>query len=160
MLTQTIHANPEAVIAVLHDPRVFLSLGPYVNEVILDASDPSQFTITDSIPVIGPFRVKTTFKVSITIHADGFTGSSAAGAGTTTKSNFSVKAGKDNNTTEVTENSMVTVSHFFPMYFERLYTYTWKLICGHQGFLILMPFIMSTMKTAHISILDNLASKF
>jgi len=135
MLTQVINAKPEAVIAVLHDPHVFLSLGPYVSELTADASDSSQFTITDSI-VIGSFKVKTTYKVSVEMHADGFTGSSAAGVGTKTKSNFSVKAGKDDNTTEVTQNSMVT------------------------GFFLLMPFIMSTMKTAHVSILDNLASKF
>jgi carbon monoxide dehydrogenase subunit G len=130
-LTQATDAKPETVIAVLHDPQVFLSLGPYVSEVILDASDSFQFTITDSIPVIGSFRVQTTYKVSVEMHADGFTGSSAAGLGTKTKSNFSAKAGKDDNTTEVTQNFMVTVSHFAPMYFERLYTYTWKLICGH-----------------------------
>jgi carbon monoxide dehydrogenase subunit G len=131
MLTQVINAKPEAVIAVLHDPQVFLSLGPYVSEVTLDASDSSLFTITDSIPVIGSFKVKTTYKVSIETHADGFTGSSVAGVGTKTKSNFSAKAGKDDNTTEVTQNSMVTVSHFALTYFERLYTYSWKLICGH-----------------------------
>lgn len=124
MLTQVINAKPEAVIAVLHDPQVFLSFGPYVSEVtLLDASDSFQFIITDSIPVIGSFRIKTTYKVIVKIHANGFMGSSVAGVGTETESNFSAKAGKDDNTTEVTQNSMVTVSYFTPMYFEHLYIY-------------------------------------
>ena len=111
-LTQAIDANSKAVIAVLHDPQVFLSLGPYVSEVIPDASDSSQFTVTDSIPIIGSFRVRATYKVSIEMHADGFTGRSVAGLGTKTESNFSAKMEKDDNTTEVTQNSTVTVSRF------------------------------------------------
>ena len=119
-LTQAIDANSKAVIAVLHDPQVFLSLGPYVSEVIPDASDSSQFTVTDSIPIIGSFRVRTTYKVSIEMHADGFTGRSVAGLGTKTESNFSAKMGKDDNTTEVTQNSTVTVSRFASICFVKL----------------------------------------
>ena len=65
-------ANFKAVIAVLRDPQVFSSLGPYVSEVIPDASDPSQFTVTDSIPIINSFRVRTAYKVSVEMHTDGY----------------------------------------------------------------------------------------
>ena len=119
-LTQAIDANSKAVIAVLHDPQVFLSLGPYVSEVIPDISDSSQFTVTDSIPIIGSFRVRTTYKVNVEMHADGFTGRSVAGLGTKTESNFSAKMGKDDNTTEVTQNSTVTVSRFASICFVKL----------------------------------------
>ena len=126
-LTQAIDANSKAVIAVLHDPQVFLSLGPYVSEVIPDTSDSSQFTVTDSIPIIGSFRVRTTYKVNAEMHADGFTGRSFAGLGTKTESNFSAKMGKDDNTTEVTQNSTVTVSRLASICFV-------KLICKRYGF--------------------------
>jgi hypothetical protein len=131
ILTRAINANPEAVIAILHNPQVFLKLGPYVSEVVLVAEDapdsPQKFTITDSIPIISSFKVKITYKVSIKIHADGFLGSSVAGIGTKTRSNFSAKAGKDDNTTEVTQNSIVTVSHISLsklMYFFGRFLYT------------------------------------
>ena len=96
-LTQATDANsesPGAVIAVLRDPQVFSSLGP-VTEVIPDASDSSQFIVTDSIPIISSSRVTTTYKVSVEMHADGFMGHSAAGLGTKTGSNFSAKAGRE-----------------------------------------------------------------
>ena len=54
------------------------------------------------------------------MHADGFTGRSVAGLGTKTESNFSAKMGKDDNTTEVTQNSRVTVSRFASICFVKL----------------------------------------
>ena len=104
-----------------------MSLGPYVSVVIPDASDSSQFTVTDSIPIIGSFRVRTTYKVSVEMHGDGFTGRSVAGLGTKTESNFSAKIGKDDNTTEVTQNSTVTVSRFAAVTFASICFV--KLIC-------------------------------
>ena len=119
--------NSKAVITVLRVSQVFSSLGPYVSEVIPDASDSSQFTVTDSMPIISPFRVRTTYKVSVEMHADGFTGRSSTGLGTETESDFSAKVGKDDNTTEVTQNSTVTVSRFASICFV-------KLICKRWGF--------------------------
>ena len=88
-------ANPKAVITVLRVPQVFSSLGLFVSEVIPDASDSSQFTVTDSIPIISSLRVRTTYKVSVEMHADRFTGRPATGLGTKTESNFCTKVGKD-----------------------------------------------------------------
>ena len=88
-------ANPKAVITVLRVPQVFSSLGLFVSEVIPDASDSSQFTVTDSIPIISSLRVRTTYKVSVEMHADRFTGRPATGLGTKTESNLSAKAGRE-----------------------------------------------------------------
>jgi carbon monoxide dehydrogenase subunit G len=155
-LTQAINAKPEAVIAVLHDPQIFLRLGPYVGEVTPDTSDSSQFTITDFIPVIGSFRVKTTYKVSVEMHADGLTASSAAGVGTKTRSNFTVNAGKDDNTTEVTQNSMVTVSLFAPTYFDHHVVQETHL--RTLGFFSIVSFYHGHHEDG--SLLNNLASRF
>ena len=80
------------------------------------------------------------------MHADRFTGRPATGLGTKTESNFCTKVGKDDGGD--TKFYGYCESFRFHMFRE---TYLQTL-----GFFLLMPFIMSTMKTAHVSILNDL----
>jgi hypothetical protein len=107
--TQTIDANPEAVIAVLHG-STSLGEAPALITVTLDALHPSQFTITEALPILGCFKANATFHVTFNMQADGLITDVVASARTKQTAHFSVKTGQDNKT-EVIEKATVTVSY-------------------------------------------------
>jgi hypothetical protein len=108
--SKTIDASPEAVIAVLHDLDVFLRLHPFIVAVTPHPSNPSQLTITEALPILGCFKVKTTFQTTVDIQADGFTSNVVASAKTKQTTHYSARERHDNRT-EVIEHATATVSN-------------------------------------------------
>ncbi|KAG6911918.1 hypothetical protein DXG01_000165 [Tephrocybe rancida] len=137
LLKQTIHAPPEAVLTLLHDPDVLFSTSPLITNVSPDSpqASNSSYTVTDTISFAGLFNFKTKYKCWLDLLEDGVNTKVAAGFGTTLKGQYRVKAVLEGEATELSDEAVVE-SVFF-----------------------MLPYILSTFTAAHKSALEVLAAK-
>ncbi|TFK41101.1 hypothetical protein BDQ12DRAFT_424626 [Crucibulum laeve] len=134
--SKNMRAAPDEVLKVLHDPEVLFRLNPLVVSVVADPRNPSSlYTVKDRLNILG-FETYTTYKVAFTALEDGITNEVVAGAGTVSMNEYKVEINtKDPLMTTIVEKSTIKALFF------------------------LMPFITSTMRKAHVSFLDNIATQ-
>ena len=70
-LEKTIVASKSDVLNILHDPKRVLDNNDMAVSVVQDASDPSLYTVTDRLPLIGSWTTHTTIKSRWTKTTDG-----------------------------------------------------------------------------------------
>ena len=70
-LEKSIVASKSDVLSILHDPKRVLDHNAMAVSVVQDASDPSLYTVTDRLPLIGSLSTHTTIKSRWTKTADG-----------------------------------------------------------------------------------------
>ncbi|GLB36207.1 putative protein with phoX homologous domain, present in p47phox and p40phox [Lyophyllum shimeji] len=131
---KSIHASPEAVLRVLHDPKLLFAVNPLITDVAPDPSDPRSYVVTDRLVFLGCIRTQTKYKARLDIRDDGMDTQTVAGLGTKLRGQYRVRAGEDG-TTELSEDTSI------------------------EGLSLLMPYIVKTMSEAHESILENLAAR-
>ncbi|RDB28506.1 Erythromycin 3''-O-methyltransferase [Hypsizygus marmoreus] len=133
-VSKAIHAPVETVIALLHDTDVLFSLNPLILSVNVDPSNPSVYSVTDRLVLLGCFNTQTKYQCTLTKCKDGLDSNVTANLGTRLKSHYRVQPG-ENGTTEVTEQTTI------------------------EGYLFSMPYIIRTMTAAHHTTLNNLAAR-
>ncbi|KAG5648042.1 hypothetical protein DXG03_007077 [Asterophora parasitica] len=131
---KTIHALPDAVLALLHDPKVLFAANPLIAGVIQDPSKPHTYTITDTLVVLGYFTTTTKYTAQLDLHKDGVDTAVVASLGTRLRGQYRIRAG-ENGTTVLEEDTAV------------------------EGFSLMMPYIIKTMAPAHEQILESVAAK-
>ncbi|KAJ8496110.1 hypothetical protein ONZ45_g12580 [Pleurotus djamor] len=120
------------VLAAVQDPQFLIHLNPLVIDATVDPTDPTLFTIRDRLTVLG-INTETSYTCKFTQWENGVDTETKAGLGTTLDAAWRVIPGSDAEHCEVTEE--VTIEALFFM----------------------MPYILSTFKTSHQALLDNLA---
>ena len=70
-LEKPIVAKKSDVLSILHDPKRVLDINAMAVSVVQDASDPSLYTVTECLPIIGSWTTHTTFKSRWTKTTDG-----------------------------------------------------------------------------------------
>ena len=70
-LEKRIVASKSDVLNILHDPKRVLDTNAMAVSVVQDASDPSLYTVTDRLPLIGSWSTHTTIKSRWTKTTDG-----------------------------------------------------------------------------------------
>lgn len=111
--SRTIHALPDTVLKLIHDPNVLFSLNPLIINISVDPANPSLYTVTDRLVILGCFQTQTTYICTLLLREDGIDTEVVAGGGTRLKSFYRVKAG-ENGTTEFTEQTMIEVCLLSP----------------------------------------------
>ena len=70
-LEKPIVASKSDVLSILHDPKRVLANNAMAVSVVQDASDPSMYTVTDRLPLIGSWGTHTTIRSRWTKMTDG-----------------------------------------------------------------------------------------
>ncbi|KAG6812486.1 hypothetical protein H0H92_002593 [Tricholoma furcatifolium] len=136
LLTKTIHAPPETVLALVQDPNVLFAASPLITNVTPDSSDSSNtyYTITDNLSFGGLFNFQIKYKCRLVKVVDGINSEVAAGFGTRLKGQSRVKAGEDGST-ELSEETVIETTFF------------------------MMPYVLKSFTAAHTSALEVLAAR-
>ncbi|KAF5377499.1 hypothetical protein D9615_005348 [Tricholomella constricta] len=129
-----IHASPDTVLKLLHDPNVLFTGNPLITDVISDPSNPSAYTVTDRLVVLGYFKTQVKYKCRLSFLEDGVDTDVVAGLGTKSKGQYRVRDG-ENGTTVLSEDATI------------------------EGLCFLISYIVKTMSAAHEDVLENLGAK-
>ena len=70
-LEKTIAASRSDVLKILHDPQQVLANNPMVVSVVQDNSEPSWYTVTERIPLVGSWATHTKFRTQWMQSMDG-----------------------------------------------------------------------------------------
>ncbi|KDR85050.1 hypothetical protein GALMADRAFT_314814 [Galerina marginata CBS 339.88] len=147
-LSKTIPVSRSHLLSILHDPEQVLRVSPLFISLIPDPpKDPSSdspttgkaqwYTITERLPMLGGlYESSTTFRCRYERTEDGYDAEVLAGAGTHLMNEARVRDADGEGEGVVFEEKLVVTGLFF-----------------------LMPYIVSTMTTAHIAALDIIAEK-
>ncbi|KAF8807460.1 S-adenosyl-L-methionine-dependent methyltransferase [Phlegmacium glaucopus] len=133
---KTIAAPKSDVLRILHNPHEVLANNAMVVSVVQDTSDPSRYTITDRVPLIGSWATHTTIKTQWKKTTDGCDIEVYASLWTRLKNELRVRElDAEGNTVLLFEKVVV------------------------KGLFIFIPFIVSTTTKGHRDFMDTLAMK-
>ncbi|KDQ63688.1 hypothetical protein JAAARDRAFT_53877 [Jaapia argillacea MUCL 33604] len=131
--TKLVKVPTDEVILALHQPPTIVRLNPLVIDCSPDPNDPTLFVVTDNLKVLGVFPTTIKYTVKFSFVEDGFDSVVNAGGGTLLTNKWRATAVQDG--TEIHEAVIV------------------------QAFFLFLPLVMKSLKTSHVALLDNLASK-
>jgi len=137
-MEKPIVASKSDVLSILHDPKRVLANNAMAVSVVQDASDPSLYTITDRLPLIGSWGTHTTIKSRWTKTTDGCDVEVYANLWTRLSNQLGVRE-LDSPEPEGTV-----------LYYERVVV---------KGLFLFMPFIVSTIIKGHADAANVLAAK-
>jgi len=137
---KTIVASRSDVLKILHDPQQVLAHNPMVVSVVQDASNPSCYTITDRIPLVGSWAIHSTFKSKWKKVTDGCDVEVDAGLYTRLKNELRVR--------ELNEGESSLEGTV--LYFEKVEV---------QALFFSLPFVLSTIVKGHRDFMNTLAEK-
>lgn len=106
--SKQINVPLQTALEFLHDPPALMKLSPLIIEV--NTIDKTSYSVVDSMAMPFGFRKRINYNATITLHEDGMLAESVAGAGTTTKVKYTVKAISES-ITEVSELTTVNVGN-------------------------------------------------
>jgi len=135
-LEKPIVASKSDVLSILHDPQKVLANNAMAVSVVQDASDPSWYTVTDRLPLIGSWATHTTIRSRWTKTPDGCDVEVYANLWTRLSNELRVRE---------LEGSEGTV-----LYYEKVIV---------KGLFLFMPYIGSTIVKGHRDFMNTLAAK-
>jgi hypothetical protein len=163
-LVKHLDVPPYRVLDILHDPPSLIMRSPVVvsfkelpsyqptESIHVNPSPELKYTITDLVPILfGLFHISATVTATFTLASDGSSMYVEAVAGTKLKTMWCVKedliglqvGGEPTRGSLLTEVVEITVSNLFLQFYIHIHQ---LVIVTMQGFFLLVPFIMRTMK--------------
>lgn len=151
-MEKPIVASKSDVLSILHDPKRVLANNAMAVSVVQDASDPSLYTITDRLPLIGSWGTHTTIKSRWTKTTNGCDVEVYANLWTRVSNELGVRElDSPEGTVLYYEKVVVKVQYVEPFYLS-MFTIS-------QGLFLLMPYIVSTIIKGHADAANVLAAK-
>jgi len=138
-LEKAIAASRSDVLKILHDPQQVLANNPMVVSVVQDNSEPSWYTVTERIPLVGSWATHTRFRTQWMQSTDGCDVEVHAALWTRLKNELRVR---ELNAEESSEGTVLLHEQVVV-----------------QGLFLFFPFIVSTMVKGHRNFMNTLANK-
>jgi hypothetical protein len=153
-LEKPIVASKSDVLSILHDPQRVLANNAMAVSVVQDASDPSWYTVTDRLPLIGLWTTHTTIRTRWTKTPDGCDVEVYANLWTRLDNQLRVRELESSEGTALYHEKVVVKVHA-----RNPFTSLPSIFMIYQALFLFMPYIASTIVKGHRDFMDNLAAK-